>query len=68
MKEKEDKSSKISEEDDSMITSTVKKENIFAEFLKTNQEKIQKITPKNKIIKNDDDWTKETFWDNDYKK
>jgi len=67
MKEKEEKSSTISEGDDSMIASTVKKENIFAEFLKTNQEKIQKITPKNPIIKKDDEWAKETFWDNDYK-
>ena len=41
--------------------------NFFNEFIKLNKAKINAITPKNPTISKDDEWAKETCWDNDYK-
>ena len=35
----------------------------FAEFIKQNKEKIIKTTPYNPSIKKDDEWVKESVWD-----
>jgi hypothetical protein len=56
-------------EDDSMNTNAAVKidNNFFNDFLKLNKNKIIAITPKNPTIKKDDEWTRETCWDTDYK-
>ena len=58
-----------SEEDDNMNANTaIKVDNkFFNEFLRLNKTKINAITPKNPTISKDDEWAKETCWDNDYK-
>ena len=39
--------------------------NSFNEFLKPSKKKIDIITPKNPIISKNDEWQKETCWDED---
>lgn len=56
-------------EDDNMVANAAVKvdNNFFNEFLKLNKAKINAITPKNPAISKDDEWAKETCWDNEYK-
>lgn len=69
-KKKENRNDKESlEEDDTMNGNAAVKvdNNLFTEFLRLNKNKINAITPKNPTIPKDDEWTKETCWDDEYK-
>lgn len=49
------------------MNSSNPKSNQFKSFLKANEDKIRRITPRDLIISKDDEWANETTWDNDYK-
>lgn len=39
----------------------------LSDFVKANKDKIDTITPKNPMLKQDDEWMKEDFWDDLYR-
>ena len=66
MHKDENKKKYENKEDNTMMTlnETVQTQNdIFNNFLSENLTKIKSIVPKNPSITKDDEWRKETFWD-----
>jgi hypothetical protein len=58
-----DNDTKIESKNGGTDMNAVMKEDVLAAFIRTNKEKILKITPVNPPIKKDDQWRKEDYWD-----